>query len=91
MFDTSMCLSLPGCNFICQVDEKDDAHIRFGTCRKKWIFVLVHNSHDSFVDRELSIHVTEWSGTEWRQGGNIGDIDEAIVVRPRRGRRTKKK
>lgn len=46
--------------------------------------------HDSFVDRELSIHVMEWSGTEWRQGGNSDDIDEVIVARPRRERRTKK-
>lgn len=60
--------------------------------REKWIFGLVHNSHDSFVDRELSICIIKWSEALNRGKTETVMIStEAIVVRPRRGRRTKKK
>lgn len=89
---TLICLSLPDCNFICQVDEKDDAHIRFGTYGGK----NEYSASSITVTTVLSIgnyRFASWNGAaaEWRQGGNSGDVGEAIVVRPRRGRRTKKK
>jgi len=72
-YDINTVLSLPGCNFIDLSSwwKRWRPYPSRRTRRKKWIFGLVHNSHDSFVDRGLSIRVTEWSGTEWRQGGNI--------------------